>query len=397
MDKVELNAYLNLLQHQPWSGSQDNTQLVDAIVAAVFEGASTPVEARSTRKPQAPFGPAYAAPLPPPGGTLDEDDPWYIVRTISEQNAMAEISETCRKSTIPIKGPRQMGKSSLLLRLLAAARKVDKRVVLLDFQLLGSGLRGDQSRFFRHFAASIARQAEVDVSVDSKWSDSFSESQNCTNFIEDVVLPATAAPLTLGIDEADSLLGCAFSNDFFAMLRSWHNVRRRGWAKMDLVLATSTEPYLFIDDANMSPFNVGLIQELGDFTMEQVSELNSRHPQPVPEHDLQRIFSLLHGHPFLTRKALYLTASSRPETNARTLIDTAHADHGPFGDHLRHYLLLLTQYPKGVPAFRQILGGKKLDDAKLALRLEAVGLARSEEDRFVPRCELYVKYFKKWI
>jgi hypothetical protein len=115
------------------------------------------------------------------------------------------------------------------------------------------------------------------------------------------------------MDEVDRVFDTNFRNDFFGMLRSWHNSRAiySSLDTLDLVLVTSTEPYQLIDDLNQSPFNVGQIIELEDFTPEQVAELNRRHNFPFDANSLQQLLRLLGGHPYLVRKALYLVASDK--------------------------------------------------------------------------------------
>jgi hypothetical protein len=75
------------------------------------------------------------------------------------------------------------------------------------------------------------------------------------------------------------------------MLRSWHNRRAQGgdWTRLNLALVTSTEPYQFIADLNQSPFNVGMVIELSDFSPDQVTELNGRHGEPLQEKEMEKL------------------------------------------------------------------------------------------------------------
>jgi hypothetical protein len=87
---------------------------------------------------------------------------------------------------------------------------------------------------------------------------------------------------------------------------------RRGWKNVDIVLSTSTEPQLFIERPHESPFNVGVVLALQDFVPEQVAQLNALHPKPLGDADVQRLYALIGGHPYLTRKALYMLAGNTP-------------------------------------------------------------------------------------
>ena len=271
------------------------------------------------------------------GGTLDIDDPWYLPRP-SDATALSLARQSGQ--TLTIKGPRQMGKSSLLMRTIKAGLDVGKKVALLDFQLVDERSKADADIFFRQFASAISEQLELPDVVGELWDSGFSNPQNCTRYMERHVLEPLDAPCVVAIDETDSIFRTAFSPDFFAMLRSWHGLRahpvRRSWKKLDIILSTSTEPQFFIDRSHESPFNVGVVLPLEDFSPEQVARLNAVHPRPLGDAEVQRLYALIRGHPYLTRKALYVLASSAPACGIEELVVQATEDNGPFGDHLRY-------------------------------------------------------------
>src|SRR5262249_31646031 len=148
-------------------------------------------------------------------------------------------------------------------------------------------------------------------------------------------------------------------NDFFAMLRSWHNLRanplRKAWKKLDVVLVTSTEPFLLIDRGDQSPFNVGEVLSLENFTCDQVSELNRRHGSVLPDGEVQELWTCLGGHPYLTRKGFYVIQASAPRMTLAKLCTDSIDDVGPFGDHLRNHLLRLYGHPELVTAMVSIV------------------------------------------
>jgi hypothetical protein len=119
------------------------------------------------------------------------------------------------------------------------------------------------------------------------------------------------------------------------------------------------------------------------------------HPRPLGDTDIERLYALIRGHPYLTRKALYVLASSRPSCGIEELFAQATDDTGPFGDHLRYYLLRLHGKPELISALRQALGRGGGADELLIHRLQAAGLVRREGKHVVPRCELYARYFRE--
>jgi hypothetical protein len=393
-----LNAYLDGIQYATWKDPGDTTRVLDELQAVIagdqpagdrFTWAGAP--ASTSQLP-----PPYAAPLPVPGGTLDVDDPWYLARP-TDETALAVIRQPGQ--TLTIKGPRQMGKSSLLMRAAKAALDLGKRVALLDFQLLDDRTKANPDLFFQRFASAIAEQLELPVDVEGLWDSGYSNPQNCTRCVERLILEPINGPCVLAIDETDCIFQTSFSADFFSMLRSWHGLRahpvRRTWKRLDIILSTSTEPQFFIVQPHESPFNVGITLPLEDFLPEQVEQLNALHPRPLAREDLGRLYALVQGHPYLTRKALYIVASRTPDGGVDDLFARATDDAGPFGDHLRYYLLRLQGKTDLIAAFWQVIERQRCSDEILAYRLQAAGLVRREGSKVLPRCDLYAKYFRE--
>jgi hypothetical protein len=201
--------------------------------------------------------------------------------------------------------------------------------------------------------------------------------------------------ILLAMDEVERMFASPFRSDFFSMLRSWHNNRARGgdWTRLNLALVTSTEPYQFIADLNQSPFNVGQVVELGDFTLEQMLELNRRHHNPLTDSQTRELFDLLGGHPYLTRRALYLVAGRRDTFTE--LIENACEDNGPFGDHLRNYLFRMGDQDKLKAGLSQVLKSQRCSDEHVFFQLRGAGLVRRVGNDVVPRNPLYADYFRK--
>src|SRR5262249_45640070 len=266
----------------------DTSRLLEELlgVMAGERPSSAPVTSAGSRTAlQLP--PPYAAPLPVPGGTLDIDDPWYLPRR-TDETALAVIQQPGQ--TLTIKGPRQMGKSSLLMRTIKKGLDLGKKVALLDFQLIDEKTKADPDLFFRRFASSIAEQLEFPDNVDELWDTGFSNPQNCTRCVERQILEPLNGRCVLAIDDTAAIVRTALSAYFFGMLRSWHGVRahpvRRQWKRLDVILSTSTEPQFFIDRPHESPFNVGVTLPLEDFAPAQVEQLNALHPSPIGPRDI---------------------------------------------------------------------------------------------------------------
>ncbi len=331
-------------------------------------------------------------PLERPEGTMDPHSAFYV-----ERPSDAPAGATMRQPgvTITIKGPRQMGKSSLLYRLLDTAQAVGKRVVLLDFQLVDAAALATADAFLRQFCAWLSDELGITEQVDDYWRLPVGPMQRCTNYLKKYLLPQVGGPLVLAMDEVDKIFDTPYRSDFFAMLRSWHNTRQAGsvWCGLDLVLVTSTEPYQFVENLNQSPFNVGCTVELEDFTPTQVADLNERHGAPLTPAEARRLMALVGGQPYLVRRALYLIATGQLTPDA--LFATAQEERGPFGDHLRAHLLRLHEAPDLVAGLRGILRNRICADERIYFRLRGAGLVRRDGTAVLPRYPLYEAYFRE--
>ena len=394
-----LSAYLNQINWAFWQDELDTPRLIAELTQAIAGGNLSIGEQQAkadllqVKEPVTiprPFAAAQPVSLEMPEGTMDAESRFYVERA---EDAIASQTILQRGVTIAIKGSRQVGKSSLLIRTIDQAVKAGKQVAYLDFQLFDKAALHDSELFLRQFCILLADMLDMDDRVDEYWNKPLGNTQRCTRYMSRYILKELGEPLVLAMDEVDKVFDTDFRSDFFGMLRSWHN--RRGtkpiWKQLDLVLVTSTEPYQLIDDLNQSPFNVGQVIELADFTQQQVKDLNQRHGLPFNASQERQLMMLLGGHPYLVRRALYLVASQR--ISAGELLANATAEHGCFGDHLRHYLSLLHGKTELIQGLLQVIGENKCDDKLIFWRLRGAGLVREQGREILPRCQLYADYF----
>lgn len=344
-----LSAYLNGIRWAFWESPADTTRLVQELIQAIAgntlsittDQSKTELTTRSVAAtPEAqiprPLPAAQPVALEMPEGTMDPESRFYVERS-TDAVGLSTI-ERSGGVTITIKGPRQMGKSSLLIRTKARAEAMGKRVAYLDFQLFDRSVLTDSDRFYRQFCEWLTEELELENRVAEYWDSPLGNSQRCTRYMSRQLLKVLGSPLVLAMDEVESVFDTEFRSDFFGMLRSWHNNRATTpiWKQLDLVLVTSTEPYQLIENLNQSPFNVGQVIELIDFDGNQVADLNQRHGSPLNPAQIQQLMALLAGHPYLVRRALYLVASQ--QITVMELFAQATGDRGPFGDHLQQQM-----------------------------------------------------------
>lgn len=395
-----LSAYLNPINWAVWDSPEDDKRLFNELICAISgkeltlnndKAKSEILESANIASPPQPFPSAQPVSMEMPEGTIDPQSSFYITR-LSDSIAQQTIQR--QGVTITIKGPRQMGKSSLLIRTVEQAVMVGKQIAFLDFQLIDHSALLDADRFHRQFCAWITDELGLKDQVAEFWTPSLGNSQCCSRYMSRYLLKELGKPLVLAMDEVDRLFESPFRSDFFSMLRSWHNGRATQpiWKQLDLVLVTSTEPYQLIENLNQSPFNVGQVLELEDLKSSQLSELNRLHGAPLSTEEEEQLFGLVGGHPYLIRRALYLLATKRVE-NSAVLFRDADRDDGPFGDHLRYHLFRLYDKSELVQGFRQIIKDKTCKDDRIFFRLKGAGLVRKEGQIVLPRCRLYGEYF----
>jgi len=249
-------------------------------------------------------------------------------------------------------------------------------------------------KFLRYFAEYVVFKLSQDGElIDRFWKGSLSPQEKLTSLFEDHILEDVERNVVIGMDEIDQLLATSFYNEFFGLLRSWHNLRATDerWEKLSTIMVISTEPYLLISDSHQSPFNVGMNLYLQDFNSDQIQDLNQRHGMPVRGKEFDELVQGFGGHPFLTRKAFYLLVAEK--MTWQKLKETAAEEHGPFGDHLRRYHWMIQQDPELRDALRSVIKNGRCSD-ELLHRLLQAGLIKASGDFAKCRCDLYRVYFE---
>ncbi|MBN1812801.1 MAG: AAA-like domain-containing protein [Anaerolineae bacterium] len=327
-----------------------------------------------------------------PTGAVPLESRYYIKRSADER-LEAQLK---RKGTITtIRGARQSGKSSLLIRGVEYAKSQGALVLSLDFQgIFGSSELSNLGEFLEQLAYLFADQAQIHSSdVDSTWALPLTPKYKLTRLVESLILTKSNPCVVLAIDEADMLLETTFHSEFFGLLRSWFNrrVANNLWEKLNIVIMISTDPSLLIKNIRQSPFNVGLTIELQDLTEDQVRDLNKRHGSPLQPEEIPQTIELLGGHPYLVRQALYTLAIENmawPE-----LVKIADREDGPFGRHLCHYLDLLYSDADLMHAARTVVKDERCPEPRQLLRLTSACLVREENGKCTCRYGLYKQFF----
>ncbi|KYC43618.1 hypothetical protein WA1_00120 [Scytonema hofmannii PCC 7110] len=354
--------------------------------------------------------PSFQSPeLESPVGLVPLNSNLYVERSAVDSRCYEEITRP--GALIRIKAPSQMGKTSLMVRILAHAKQqcsdlannVGVRTVALSLQRAERCIFSDLDKFLRWFCASVTRKLQLPHRVEDYWSETFGSKSNCTAYFEDCLLPEINGVLVLALDQVDEVfLHPEIVDDFFTLLRSWYEEAAYGdsgnplWQNLRLLIVHSTEVYIPLD-INKSPFNVGLAIELQAFTPLQVLDLSQRYGLHLSEDELSELLQLVAGHPYLVQQALYHLA--RKDLTLKQLIQTAATNAGIYCNHLHRHLRSLQEHPQLAAAYEQaIASSTPIEIEQLsAFKLHSMGLVKLHENLVMPSCELYRRYFSKHI
>jgi serine/threonine-protein kinase len=332
--------------------------------------------------------------LDEPEGQVSLDSAFYVERPPIESDCYEAIMKP--GALIRVKAPRQMGKTSLMTRILYHASQHNHQTASLNFQSADTEFLTNLDQFLQWFCASITWELNRDDKLADYWKGILGSKNKCTNYFQRYLLSEITQPIVLGLDEVDQIFQHPeIATDFFGLLRAWHEKGKNEavWKKLKLVIVHSKEVYIPLN-INQSPFNVGLPIELPELNEEQVQDLVRRHKLDFSQQQLDQLMAMVGGHPYLVRVALYQIARGR--MTLEKLLQIAPTEEGPYYDHLRRHLLNLEENAELVAAAKQVVAADSPIEIKTAeaFKLRSMGLVKFQGNAVMPLCDLYRVYFR---
>jgi transcriptional regulator with XRE-family HTH domain len=331
-----------------------------------------------------------------PDGPVPLDSYLYIERQPIEELMYREVTQP--GCVMRIFAPGQMGKTSLILRLLSFADTKGYRTINLSFSQIDAYCLTDLNKFLRSFCSQIAIKLGIEPNISEHWDEEVGYKLTCSLYFQYYILKESDKPLVLVLSEVERFFEYPhITQEFFALLRCWYEESRQNnlWKNLRLVVAYSTEQY-FCLDINNSLFNIGLPIRLQEFTQQQVEELARRYGLSwTAGKESAQLISLVGGHPALIQLALYYLHSGA--TTLLDLIKEAIANGGIYRYHLQQYWVKLLANPGLIRTYTELVTTKEslVIDPIHAYKLESLGLITFDGDRVLPRCQLYRTYFAK--
>lgn len=205
------------------------------------------------------------------GGTVQAGEGIYLSRQTDQ-----ELLALCRGRIFTyVLTPRQMGKSSLMIKTTERLEVEGIHSVIIDLQQLGTKVSAD--RWYLGILTTIEEELDLDTDVISWWQSQseLGETQRLTRFFQEVVLSEIDRPVVFFVDEIDSTLSLDFTDDFFAAIRYLYLARatQTELRQLSFVLLGVATPSDLIQDPTRTPFNVGQRVDLTDFSLEEAMPL----------------------------------------------------------------------------------------------------------------------------
>ena len=218
-----------------------------------------------------------------------------------------------------VSGSRQMGKSSLRVRIMSKLQAEGTTCVFIDLQRMGT-----QNLTAETWYAGIVSRIVRDCNLKLNWRDWWREQRDLSTpmqrlnlFIEEILLIEVKTNIVIFIDEIDYVLSQSFSlDDFFALIQGCYQEREAypDYLRLNFVLLGVAAPINLIKNRSRSrsPFELRQAKaiNLRGFKLTEAEPLMRGLVNKVerPKEILAEILAWTAGQPFLTQKICQLVA-----------------------------------------------------------------------------------------
>lgn len=409
--RYDLRAWLNPFQMILWEDKSDNKRVGNEILTALSSpsalagsvidarrgnllGKQTKAAAQKKRALEKNYATKAMLAHELETGVMSLTSPYYVEREV-DLFLREQLTKKSGSATT-VRGARKTGKSSLLLRVKDFAERKGDKTLFFDFNMLDETELTNLDAFLKKIASTFLLELRLKRKPEDSWDSRLGSKKSLTHYLENVVLSGFTEPFILILDDADRLLRYDYYEDFFSLLRGWHNrkaEKQEVWKKLHLVIAHSTDTISLSQNQHPSPFNIDERKALDPFSLTEISRLNGQYRGSLKIAEVEQLAKLLGGQPFLTQQSLFLLNERR--ISFKQLLESAHEDRGPFGDHLRSLVWTLREVPELQSALWRVMNEGVCNDEMIFQRLRQAGLIVGEERNKVQiHSEVYQQYFR---
>jgi hypothetical protein len=311
------------------------------------------------------------------GGTVAATGGIYVEREL-DFRLLRLISAEAKK--VIICGPRQAGKSSLLVRVAEQAQTEGREVAIIDLTRMGVGITFTQ--FLAGLASEITEQLDIPLVLD------LFNSHPLESFIE--LLAMLPRESVIIFDEVEVIYQYSFSQlalDVFSAIMTAPSISGQGCC---LILSGTfiTDDIPFLNLAE--PPELFLVTNYDAFQSRLFFE---RARVALSDDEFQTLYELTGGQPYLVAVSAHKLRSG---ITLDELTDSALDIDGPFDIHLRWLMDLLKRQQSLLDSLCKFINGKKLSESATNQLLYAGFLKKTgflQEKR--PQLELACGLYKK--
>lgn len=317
--------------------------------------------------------------------------------------------------------PRQMGKTSLMVRAVKAMEAEGRRCAVIDLTGIGStDIRPDQ--WYLGLVCEVCGELDLALDPNGFWEahEGKSAVHRWSLFLDQLraLLQEQDEHAVIFIDEIDGVIPLPFSaDDFFASIRAVYNGRAAepSWERITFCLLGVAAPNDLVRDAGRTPFNVGHPIELQDFCRDELRalEVGLEGLGPPADAVMDQVFAWTGGHPYMTQRTCLALVEGGPFPDAaarveevvrRVFIDPGLAGDINLATARDRFLHDFARHPTMLDEYRRILlegsvRARERDGAQVALLL--TGMTRwdpADEEAIVVRNRVFAAVFDRdWV
>ncbi len=326
-----------------------------------------------------------------PEGQVPLSSAFYIRREPLESNCYQEVLHP--GALLRITGPRKIGKTSLLARILAHGQTQNCCVVRLSLHQAETEVFSSTKKFLFWICANVAQQLGLESKLDDYSDEAIGALTSCTIYVRSYILTEVTHPIILAFDGIDQIFEYpALVRDFLALLRSWYEVAKDVdiWKNLRIIIVHATDIYIPLK-TSQSPFNVGFVAELTAFNQNKIEDLSQRYGFQLTAAEFEDLVSLTGGFPHLVQLSLYY--SKRYRIPLKTVIKDAMTEAGVFRKNLDYLALILQRDSRLIAELKGVLESQTELKAEVAFKLKSLGLIYFSINKPYISCRLYQNYF----